>query len=79
MLSNRSASNTRSLPAELRNAGHKPTRGALQRPFSFAEPLPASRRFLSNNVLEVPVKGVLAWLIGIPIPIIILLYLVDVF
>ncbi len=28
---------------------------------------------------EFPMKGVLAWLIGIPIPIIIILYLVDVF
>ena len=28
---------------------------------------------------EIPMKGVLAWLIGIPIPIIIILYLVDVF
>jgi hypothetical protein len=28
---------------------------------------------------EKPMKGVLAWLIGIPIPIIIILYLVDVF
>ncbi|MBL9072204.1 hypothetical protein [Tabrizicola sp.] len=26
-----------------------------------------------------PMKGVLAWLIGIPIPIIIILYLLDVF
>ncbi len=29
--------------------------------------------------LEAPMKGILAWLIGIPIPIIILLYFVDVF
>jgi len=29
--------------------------------------------------MEVPMKGVLAWLIGIPIPVIILLYVFDVF
>jgi hypothetical protein len=28
---------------------------------------------------DFPMKGILAWLIGIPIPIIIILYLVDVF
>lgn len=28
---------------------------------------------------ETPMKGALAWLIGIPIPIIIILYLLDVF
>jgi hypothetical protein len=28
---------------------------------------------------ELPMKGILAWVIGIPIPIIIILYLLDVF
>jgi hypothetical protein len=28
---------------------------------------------------DIPMKGALAWLIGIPIPIIIILYLTDVF
>jgi hypothetical protein len=32
-----------------------------------------------SNRRRFPMKGVLAWLIGIPIPIIIILYLVDVF
>jgi len=32
-----------------------------------------------NSGKETPMKGALAWLIGIPIPIIIILYLVDVF
>jgi hypothetical protein len=30
-------------------------------------------------VKEHPMKGALAWLIGIPIPIIIILYLLDIF
>ncbi len=29
--------------------------------------------------MEAPMKGILAWIIGIPIPIIILLYLFDIF
>lgn len=28
---------------------------------------------------NIPMKGILAWMIGIPIPIIIILYLLDVF
>lgn len=45
-------------------------RGNPWRPGSVA--LPETKRRL-------PMKGVLAWLIGIPIPIIIILYLLDVF
>jgi hypothetical protein len=38
------------------------------------------RRTLTHrNNTELPMKGALAWLIGIPIPIIILLYIFDVF
>ena len=33
----------------------------------------------TNHPKETPMKGALAWLIGIPIPIIIILYLLDVF
>jgi len=33
----------------------------------------------TNHPKESPMKGALAWLIGIPIPIIIILYLLDVF
>ena len=33
----------------------------------------------TNHLKETPMKGALAWLIGIPIPIIIILYLLDVF
>ena len=33
----------------------------------------------TNHPKENPMKGALAWLIGIPIPIIIILYLLDVF
>ena len=29
--------------------------------------------------MEAPMKGILAWIIGIPIPIIILFYLFDIF
>ena len=40
----------------------------------------APAAFLPGNRLRsVPMKGILAWLIGIPIPIIIILYLIDVF
>lgn len=35
--------------------------------------------FPSRNQPETFMKGALAWLIGIPIPIIIILYLLDVF
>jgi hypothetical protein len=34
---------------------------------------------LAETRRRLPMKGALAWLIGIPIPIIIILYLIDVF
>jgi hypothetical protein len=40
---------------------------------------PCQRYSGSETNPELSMKGVLAWLIGIPIPIIIILYLVDVF
>jgi hypothetical protein len=40
----------------------------------------APRQLIAGARLQEPaMKGVLAWLIGIPIPIIIILYLLDVF
>jgi hypothetical protein len=41
---------------------------------------PPPRAFLShNNHRSTAMKGILAWAIGIPIPIIIILYFTDVF
>jgi len=39
---------------------------------------PASKHPQASNRRRHPMKGALAWLIGIPIPIIIILYLLDV-
>lgn len=41
--------------------------------------LPSSLRHGGKHKKETVMKGVFAWLIGIPIPIIIILYLIDVF
>ncbi len=44
------------------------------------EPFPPCRRYPCKPLLqETAMKGIAAWLIGIPIPIIIILYLTDVF
>jgi hypothetical protein len=44
------------------------------------QPLPAAAVVIAGTRLQEPaMKGALAWLIGIPIPIIIILYLLDVF
>jgi hypothetical protein len=43
------------------------------------EPSPRRRRSHRETAQERTMKGILAWLIGIPIPIIIILYLLDVF
>ena len=40
---------------------------------------PHPSAFLSCNHRRPPMKGILAWAIGIPIPIIIILYFMDVF
>jgi hypothetical protein len=39
----------------------------------------AAARFAARIKGDIAMKGVLAWVIGIPIPIIIVLYLLDVF
>jgi hypothetical protein len=44
--------------------------GTVRRPTAFHS---------CNTDRSHPMKGILAWVIGIPIPIIIILYLVDVF
>ena len=66
-----------------------PLHGARQRPSDFSRigrPTPKPRnpkRLISVDGQPLqkghPMKGALAWLIGIPIPIIIILYLIDVF
>lgn len=43
------------------------------------EPLPPAGRSPCDSKKEASMRGILAWVIGIPIPIIILLYLFDVF
>ena len=43
------------------------------------EPLPHLMVVLADQQRRTAMKGILAWVIGIPIPIIILLYLFDVF
>lgn len=43
------------------------------------EPSPPGASYPGDKPQEHPMKGALAWLIGIPIPIIIILYLLDVF
>ena len=40
---------------------------------------PEPALFRQSTIRRTPMKGALAWLIGIPIPIIIILYLLDVF
>lgn len=40
---------------------------------------PPPRSLCDNSVKGEVMKGILAWLIGIPIPIIIILYFLDVF
>ena len=41
--------------------------------------LPAPALSPDNPLMEATMKGILAWMIGIPIPIIILLYILDIF
>ena len=43
------------------------------------EPLPTPPRSSPATTGDPPMKGILAWAIGIPIPIIIILYFMDVF
>ena len=57
-------------PCRLRHLGSGPSGGTER---------PPPRSPLGNQSKDRVMKGIFAWLIGIPIPIIILLYLADVF
>jgi hypothetical protein len=43
------------------------------------EPFAAADVCIGPYQQETPMKGIIGWMIGIPIPVIILLYLLDVF
>jgi hypothetical protein len=50
-----------------------------QNPAKPMEPPCGQARLSRDQPKEPPMKGILAWMIGIPIPVIIVLYLLDVF
>ncbi len=81
----------RSLPHEFAGESRMAS-DAVRRPVVVGKPLPEIRAMRPRNPLRPPalllhkpqqrtriMKGIFAWLIGIPIPIIILLYFFDVF
>jgi hypothetical protein len=64
----------------------KPDTARPGAPFSFVpratapEPIPARRRFHSEPTpKEHPMKGIIAWLLGVPLVVIIILYMTNIF